>query len=53
MPNQYYAKSYADGDTSGATVGEGTTAAEQEADISTDGKIMRGVLSFAPPPLEE
>lgn len=53
MPNEYFAKSYADGDTSGSTVGESGVPASEEADVTEDGKIMRGVLSFAPAPLEE
>lgn len=52
MPNEYFGKSFAD-DDSGESFGEGVTDAEQIADSDEDGKKMRGVLSFAPPPLDE
>lgn len=52
MPNEYFGKSFADDDSS-ESFGEGATDAEQIADSDEDGKKMRGVLSFAPPPLDE
>lgn len=52
MPNEYFGKSFAD-DAGSESFGEGATDAEQIADSDEDGKKMRGVLSFAPPPLDE
>ena len=52
MPNEYYGKSFPL-DGSDEPVGEGGETAEQEADVDEEGRIMRGVFSFAPPPLAD
>jgi plastocyanin len=52
MPNDYYAKAFTvEGEDT--SLGEGSVPAEEAADVDEDGKTMRGVLSFAPPPLED
>lgn len=51
MPNDYFAKSFNVAETNDA-LGEGSIEAEAEADVDENGVIMRGALSFAPPPTD-
>lgn len=51
MRNDYFAKSF-NVNATDTPVGEGSVTAQQEADVNDAGNVMRGVLSYAPPPAE-